>query len=116
MNVPGPIAFSPDGGTLAVVGNDPVIELHSLATHQVIARLECPLPITVRWLAFTPDGERLLFPNPKGHIVHCWDLGVVREQLTAIGLDWDLPPHAPIPSDGTAPRLRAEVDLGTLAP
>jgi WD40 repeat protein len=116
MGVPGPIAFAPDGRILALVGDDPEIELRDLATFAVIARLACPLPIPVRSLAFTPDGERLFLPNPKGHIVHCWDLRAVRGPLATMGLDWNLPAYAARPVNDPVSPLRAEVDLGPLAP
>jgi WD40 repeat protein len=44
-------------------------------------------------LAFSPDGTHLA--AGRDHIIHLWDLRRIREQLAALGLDWDAPPYPP---------------------
>jgi WD40 repeat protein len=44
-------------------------------------------------LAFSPDGTQLA--AGRDHIIHLWDLRLIREQLADLGLDWDSPPYPP---------------------
>ena len=48
-------------------------------------------------LAFSPDGTQLA--AGRDHIIHLWDLRRIREQLAALGLDWDAPPYPPAGPD-----------------
>ena len=111
---PGGIAFSADGRLLAVVCGNGVVELVDLKVAVVIARLECPLRLNMPELALASDGTRILLPDCKGHILHLWDLRKVREELAAIGLDWDLPPYSPPPPTEDPAPLRVELDMGDL--
>jgi serine/threonine protein kinase/WD40 repeat protein len=44
-------------------------------------------------LAFSPDGTRLA--AGRDHMIHLWDLRLIRAQLAARGLDWDAPRYPP---------------------
>src|SRR5262249_9109485 len=46
-------------------------------------------------------------------MLHIWDLRALRQGLTELGLDWDLPPYAP-GKDSAVPPLQIEVDLAGL--
>ena len=116
MNVPGPVAFSPDGKLLAVISDGATIELINLDNLEPVARLQPPEVVQQGALAFTPDSTALMYPDQEGHAVHIWDLRAIREQLAEMNLDWGLPPYPPaLPSEAVEP-LRVEVDLGELAP
>lgn len=109
----GPFAFTPDGTMLAVAESAGVVVLWSCADWREIARLEAPLADRVAGLAFTPDGSRLVFTvadtTPS---LRAWDLRLIRQQLQALGLDWDWPgfPDAPTPAP-----LEVQVDVGNLS-
>jgi tetratricopeptide (TPR) repeat protein len=45
--------------------------------------------------------------------IQIWNLRAIREQLAAMGLDWDLPPYPP-PKNAHATPLKVEVDMGDL--
>jgi WD40 repeat protein len=48
-------------------------------------------------LAFSPDGTHLA--AGRDHVIYLWDLRRIREQLAALGLDWEAPPY-PSPAEG----------------
>jgi WD40 repeat protein len=112
LDLPGMVAFSPDGQFLAAISKAGTIDLVDLAHREMVANLECPLPLDIRALSITPDGTRILLTGREGHILHIWDLRVVRENLAAIGLDWDLPPYPPRENAVTPPPLRASISSG----
>jgi hypothetical protein len=60
---------------------------------------------------FTPDGTKLIV---MGDGLCVWDLRLIREQLLAMGLDWDWPPFPPAVPDPRG-RLHLTVDTGTPA-
>jgi len=66
------IAISPDGGTVAVSGMDPIVKLYRVADGQLIAELG-PHPTDVHSIAFHPDGKSLASGDLKGTIRH-WDV------------------------------------------
>ncbi|MEE9293655.1 MAG: serine/threonine-protein kinase [Phycisphaerae bacterium] len=114
-SLPGPIAFSADGGIAALSCRAPSIDLIDLRQMRKIARLDCPGVTAVGLLDFTPDGTKLAYPK-EGHIVYMWNLRAVRRQLAAAKLDWDLPPYPPATPTESVEPLRVELDLGHLAP
>lgn len=67
----GPVRFSPDGKTLAIVAGDGLV-LWEAATRQVRARLEAPGLIPLGSVAFTPDGKGLT--TGGGSRPRLWDL------------------------------------------
>ena len=54
---------------------------------------------------FSPDGDRLAVATNGDH-VQLWDLRLIRQQLAAMGLDWDQPPD-PTAASGP-PGLRGD--------
>ena len=91
------VAFSRDGKTLAGAHSQKVVRLFNAATGERLADLEPPNPWIVTALSFSPDGTQLAVCEGR-EALHLWDLRYIREELTKMGLDWDLPPYPPAPS------------------
>jgi eukaryotic-like serine/threonine-protein kinase len=108
------LGFSPDGRLLAVGLMNGVVRLIETGTGRVVANLEVPHAFHASSATFTADGSRLILPSVHGRAAHVWDLRSVRRQLAAMGLDWEWPPLAELPT--SAPRdiapLRVIVDYG----
>jgi WD40 repeat protein len=105
----GRIVFSPDGQLMAL--NDVIgcLRLLKISSCEEVARVTGPEPRTYWPLCFTPDGTKL-FALGDGLCV--WDLRLIREQLSEMGLDWDhkdWPPFPPTLPDSRG-RLRLTVD------
>jgi serine/threonine protein kinase/WD40 repeat protein/tetratricopeptide (TPR) repeat protein len=97
----GPVAFSRDG-KMAAVGYTPrLIRLIDAESGRELATLAAPVPEQLRSLCFTPDGSRLLAGTANG-VIQLWDVRRIREQLRAIGLDWDPPADRPTPPTSPA--------------
>ncbi len=80
-------ALSPDGAWLAIRG-DQAIVLFRTATGETLARLAVADSLrAVPAVRFTPDGRRLIVARMEGQI-DLWDLGALRRELGALGLDW----------------------------
>jgi tetratricopeptide (TPR) repeat protein len=88
-----------------------VIRLLELATDRELARLADPNQDAPNFLAFTPDGGKLLVSSDFAHAFHVWDLRAIRAQLAEMGLDWDSPPLPPAPPVSPEP-IQIQVDLG----
>jgi WD40 repeat protein len=78
-----PLAFSPDGKTLALGGWGPTVELCDLATMRIIATLKGHAG-TVSAAVFSPDG-RTLASSSQDRTVKLWDIGTKREIITLRG-------------------------------
>jgi eukaryotic-like serine/threonine-protein kinase len=107
------MAFTPDGRVLALCpATIGLVTLVDPATGREFATLESPNPQPIGWLRFSRDGTRLAAgweANEGQGGTQVWDLRRVREHLTGMGLDWDLPPYPPArPADAPAP-LRVRV-------
>lgn len=87
----GAAAFSPDGSTLAVVTDVRSIHLVDLRTFETLAVLSPPGATEVHSLAFSRDGARLAAVGDAVRL-RVWNLPLLREQLAAFKLDWQLPP------------------------
>jgi WD40 repeat protein len=87
---PGPAVFSRDGGMLAIARTPQLAQIVDPTDGKELATLEVPNPGTLTWFAFSPDGSRLAAATEYGW-VHLWDLGLIRRQLRAMGLDWGTP-------------------------
>ena len=94
---PGYVAFSPDGLLMALEMAPGVIHLKELSTARTVAKLEDPGGDRAGWLAFSPDGTKLIVAAQYAKAVHVWDLRLIRTQLKAMGLDWDWPEFALAP-------------------
>jgi len=115
--LPGAIAFSPDHSILALPGQNETTLFYKASSMELLANLTSPraLKIGQSEVAFTPNGTRLVTSSGRFHIIDIWDLRAIREQLTAMHLDWDLPDYPPALPIEIANPLRVEVDLGELA-
>jgi hypothetical protein len=99
----GSTAFSADGSLVAVGLANGVIRLLDPATWTEVTRLEDPNQGRAGWLNFLPDGTGLVANFSDGGPLFVWDLRAVRNQLAAMGLDWDQPPYPPVPEREAAP-------------
>jgi serine/threonine protein kinase/WD40 repeat protein/tetratricopeptide (TPR) repeat protein len=110
-------AFTVDGKMMALEKEQGILALVDPATGREYARLEDPNLDRSEWYTFTPDGTQLVTSSSgdNGYLIHVWDLRLIRQGLTRIGLDWQLPPY-PIVLDPSAQPVppRIEVELGHL--
>jgi hypothetical protein len=84
--MPGPLAFARDGDVLAIARTLTDVQLVDPATGRALATLQAPEAKRIAWLCFSPDGDRLAVATDGDH-VRLWDLGLIRRQLAALGLD-----------------------------
>jgi serine/threonine protein kinase/WD40 repeat protein len=96
---PGHVAFSPDGGLMALEMAPGVVHLKDAASHRTVARLEDPHGDRAGWMSFTPDGTQLVVAAPYAKAVHVWDLRAIRQRLKGMGLDWHWPEFPPAAAD-----------------
>jgi eukaryotic-like serine/threonine-protein kinase len=99
---PGWVAFSPDGGLMALEMAPGVLHLKETATDRTVARLEDPFGDRATWQGFTPDGNQLVVIAGYAGAVHLWDLRAIRERLKEMNLDWDWPAFPPAISGSQA--------------
>jgi serine/threonine protein kinase/WD40 repeat protein len=90
------VAFTHDGGLLALVQGRNRIELHDAATlpPRHLATLEIPGPAGVWGLSLSPDGTRLAATTDY-NVIALWDLRRLRQNLAALGLDWEAEAYPP---------------------
>jgi serine/threonine protein kinase/WD40 repeat protein len=111
----GTVALSPDGRIMAVAPRTPErgdIRLFDFASGGELVRLSDPNLDGADELTFTPDGAQLVVTTLDSQCAAVWDLRLIRQELAALDLDWDMPPYPPAPA--TVP-LPIEIDLGTLS-
>jgi WD40 repeat protein len=89
----GPIAFSRDNKIIALTPTARLIRLIESVNGHELATLTAPAAEQITALCFTPDGARLAAGTAKGQM-QLWDLRRCREQLRAMGIDWDEPSSA----------------------
>jgi WD40 repeat protein len=82
--------FSPDGRLLAVVANHGTVHLIDLQRYRSLGVLRPPGLINLSALTFSRDGSRLVAVGQDARTL-IWDLREIRRNMTAFGLDWDLP-------------------------
>ncbi len=99
---PGAMAFCPRQGMLALAVSRGVTRLVHPPTGRELATLREPEGDEADRLHFTPDGSQLVAHTSSPNRLQVWDLRLIRAQLKAIGLDWDLT------SGEVAPSPRAE--------
>jgi WD40 repeat protein len=107
-----PIAFSPDS-TMLALNQGRGVQLVDPASGREVAMLESAaesLP-AISALSFGPDGRHLTV-GTGGSTILLWDLGRVREELSALGLDWDAPPLPPAPGDTSPVRVEVLEEVG----
>jgi WD40 repeat protein len=85
---PGPLAYSPDGRLLALAPSPLRVQLLDAVTNEPVVALTPADCGELRALRFRPDG-RLLAAATAASEVLIWDLGGIRRELAALGLDWD---------------------------
>ena len=86
-DMPGDMAFAPDGRMLALLrGRNTGVTLVSFPEGKELASLD-----TGRPLAFSPDGGQLLTTGESSRGLLLWDLRRIRQQLAALQLSWDSP-------------------------
>jgi WD40 repeat protein len=88
----GHAAFAVDSRLLAVAHARDQILLCDAATGQHLATLETPGRKDLTGLTLSPDGSRLAMATTDD-VLGLWDLRRLREQLAALGLDWETPPY-----------------------
>jgi WD40 repeat protein/serine/threonine protein kinase len=89
------MAFSPDSRIIAVVLGGDTLRLIETTSGQELATLQAPeLHDIGALLRFSPDGTRLAVMYGPGP-VQLWDLRLIRQELAAMSLDWNMPPYPP---------------------
>jgi serine/threonine protein kinase/WD40 repeat protein len=88
------ISFTPDSRIVAILLKDRLIHLVDPATGHQFATLESREPSNISALAFHPTGTKLAACG-WNHMIQLWDLRLIRDQLAAINLDWELPAYSP---------------------
>jgi WD40 repeat protein len=101
----GPMAFTRDGQVLAIAYSPRLVKLISAESGREFATLEPASPRSIAWLCFSPDGSQLAVASDT-HRIQLWDLRLIREQLAAMRLDWDLPPYPPASTSRTRKPVR----------
>jgi WD40 repeat protein/tRNA A-37 threonylcarbamoyl transferase component Bud32 len=99
---PGWVAFSPDGGLMALEMAPGVLHLKEAATGRTVAKLEDPFGDRANWQGFTPDGTGLVAVAKYASAIHVWDLRAVRARLKEMNLDWEWPEFPPAPTGQSA--------------
>jgi serine/threonine protein kinase/WD40 repeat protein len=102
--------FSSDGKILAYPARNS-IRLLAVPSLAELATLECPSPLILGSLSFSPDGSQLAATS-GARLIELWDLRLVRQQLAAMKLDWDAPPLPPPATNGFAGKVVVTV-VGT---
>jgi serine/threonine protein kinase/WD40 repeat protein len=102
------LAFARDGRLLALVDGRHRIRLYDAATLPLrhLATLETPEgPANLTGLSLSPDGTRLAATTDY-NVIALWDLRQLRQELSALDLDWEMPPY---PVAGLTQDLNVEV-------
>jgi hypothetical protein len=84
--MPGLIAFTRDGRSLAITSSQRTIRLVETDTGRTLAELSAPDPRVIQGLCFCPD-DGLLAVATDDRAVQVWDLRRIRQHLAARGLD-----------------------------
>ena len=88
---PGSVAFSPDGRLAALGVSQFLVQLVDGESFELLANVD-HRDFEMQWpMGFSPDGALLALVAGRNKL-RIQDLRQVREELAAIGLDWDAPP------------------------
>ncbi len=83
--------FSPTGELLALDDAPGIVRLVLPATGKEVAQLNAPEATHIIPYFFTRDLSRLVCWDSEDESLVIFDLGLIRRQLAAMGLDWDGP-------------------------
>ncbi len=87
---------SRDGTLLATCSDATRIRLLDYQTLSELATLEAPEGFQMQGCSFSADGTQLVQITNRSGVAQLWDLRRIREELAAMGLDWDTPPCPPV--------------------
>lgn len=104
------VGFSPDSQVLVAEDSPESLVLVDVNTSRPLARLEHPSGYTSRSTVFSADGSSLVGVGTLRSSGFAWNLRQLRQELSARGLDWDLPPYPPL-SHSTAARDPMQVEI-----
>src|SRR5205823_1830185 len=85
----GVLSFTADGSMLAIAEGRASVRLVDPDTGRDWATLEAPVTSEIARLRFNGNGTQLAAMTKSTQL---WDLRLIRHQLAAMKLDWDLPP------------------------
>jgi tetratricopeptide (TPR) repeat protein len=89
-----------------------VVSFLDVETGRTLAKLEDPHHDRPAWMGFTPDGSRFVIVSHYSKNIHVWDIGLIREQLATMGLDWETSSVSPRDRALAGEPPRVTVDLG----
>jgi WD40 repeat protein len=107
--------FSDDGKLIAVPSSFSTLQLIDAAKGEPIAELRPPHEERLGYFCFSHDGSRLAARYGTTSAIEIWDLALIRRQLQALGLDWDLPPYRRS-EERCVPITSVTVDAGVTEP
>jgi hypothetical protein len=91
------------------------MDLYDTATLQHLATLETPAgPASLTGLSLSPDGTWLAATTDY-NVLALRDLRRLRQQLAALGLDWEMPPYPP-PEPDASPGQPLRIEFIPAAP
>jgi len=102
-------AFSPDGRVMARTLEGTKIQLVETLTEKPLAILEAPDAIGLGIFQFSPDGSHLAV-RQNDQQVQLWDLRLIRQELLAMHLDWDMPRDASLDPSSVARTVKLEIE------
>ncbi|HVR75418.1 MAG TPA: serine/threonine-protein kinase, partial [Planctomycetota bacterium] len=85
---PPAMTWSPDGKLLALALSYRQVHLIEFSTGEELAVLATPRHKLLSYLRFSPDSTRLVSQDNDGGVA-AWELSRLREELRALGLDWE---------------------------
>ena len=84
------LATSHHGGIVALSEAENSVQLRDATNGELLGTL--PTPSVVDDVMFSPDDTQLAVTYSSRHELQMWDLRLLRDQLTELGLDWSRPP------------------------
>ena len=97
--------WSEDGALICVLREGMVPTLLEADTGRVLARLEHPEATTYNSVCFSPQADLLACVSTT-HLVHLWNLRLLRAELARLNLDWKQPAYGPAPAEIPPPEVR----------
>ena len=89
-DLPGIIAFRPDGKLLAICRSAWAVQLIEPDTGREVATLTPPDAGIITAACFSPDGTRLAVAT-SDRVIQLWNLRLIGQRLAGMGLDWAPP-------------------------